>query len=78
MNKIVLLATAALLVGCGVREEQERREPIHAAPPAKENVRVVAQTNHILMYEVSLDDGTRCIVQYQGGVDCDWDQRGGR
>lgn len=79
MKKVILIATAVLLAGCAkLDEERAALTPSLAAPPAKENVTTIAQTQSIVVYSVITPNGTECIVIYNGGVDCDWDRREGR
>lgn len=67
MNKIVLLAAAALLVGCGPNYDIPNK-----APPAPENIKLVALGQGLGVYEVTLSDGTRCVTVSGNGIDCDW------
>jgi hypothetical protein len=54
--KAIFFLAVVLLAGCS----------------AEANDREMYQTKHAYLEVVTLNDGTRCVTAYKGGVDCDW------
>lgn len=69
MTRQTLIACLLLLAGCGAQE-------FEISPEDKKliNERYHVYTQYITV--IHLEDGTRCAMTTNGGIDCDWKKHG--
>ena len=68
---LVLIFVVVLLSGCEVPEATQKRVKEWKEMPQVESTRYRVSRN-ILLYDVTLKDGTRCVLVTTGGTYCEF------